>query len=139
MSRPASITVVGILELISGILNLLDCLGLLLIGGFVGGICLLSGSQEGFAIAAIFGSFMLLFAFISLTLGLLSLILSIGLFRLHKWAWVGATIVHSITLIVEVTKLAGSGGVAANYLNLGFAIAIFYYLMQPDVKQAFRV
>jgi hypothetical protein len=33
----------------------------------------------------------------------------------------------------------GSGGTAVNFLTLGFAVASIYYLLQPDVKQAFRV
>ena len=137
MNRPTSVTIVGILQIVSGIFNIFDCLCLL----FVGSI----GSFIGVAIGgigsliAIFGGFLIVFAIISLILGLMSFILSFGLFQLKKWAWIGTFVVHIVALIMEGTKLLASGGVAVNFLTLGFAIAIIYYLMRSDVKQAFNI
>ncbi|MDY7015809.1 MAG: hypothetical protein SVX43_19880 [Cyanobacteriota bacterium] len=139
MKRPTSVTIIAILQVISGIFNLVDCFFWLLIGGVGGAIGLAIGGQGGAALAAIFGGLFIIFASVSLGLGLMSFVLSLGLLQLRGWAWIGTVIVHVIALMMEVTKLLGSGGVAVNYLTVGFAIAILYYLMRPEVKQAFRV
>jgi hypothetical protein len=139
MKRPTSVTIIAILQVISGIFNLLDCLFWLLIGGVGGAIGIVLGGPGGAALAAIFGGLFIVFASVSLALGLMSFVLSLGLLRLKGWAWIGTLIVHVIALLMEGTKLLGSGGVAVNYLTVGFAIAVLYYLMRPEVKQAFRI
>lgn len=139
MKRPTNVTIVAILQLISGIFNIFDCLFWLLIGGVVGGLGIAIGGPEVAAIATLFGGLFAIFAAISLALGLMSFILSMGLFRLQKWAWIGTIIVHAIALIMEGTKLLGSGGAAVNFLTVGFAVVILYALMRPNVKQAFSI
>ncbi|EAW36012.1 hypothetical protein [Lyngbya sp. PCC 8106] len=136
MRRPTNVTIIAILQVISGIFNLVDCFIWLLIGG-VGGVIV--SAIGGSGLAAIFGGFFIIFASISLALGLMSFVLSLSLLQLRGWAWIGTVIVHIVALMMEVTKLLGSGGVAVNYLTVGFAIVILYYLMRPEVKQAFRV
>ncbi|MDY6786348.1 MAG: hypothetical protein SW833_28175 [Cyanobacteriota bacterium] len=137
MKRPTSVTIVAVLQVISGIFYLFDCLLWFIIGGIGGVIGVAIGGQGGAAIAAISGGLFIIFASISLVLGLLSFVLSWGLLRLKGWSWVGTVIVHVIALMVEVTKLLGSGGVAVNYLTVCFAIVILYYLMKSDIKHAF--
>ena len=139
MKRPTSVTIIAILQAISGIFHLVDCLVWLLIGGVGGTIGLIigAGGLGGAALAAIFGGLFIIFASVSLALGLMSFVLSLNLLQLRGWAWIGTVIVHVIALIMEVAKLLGSGGVGVNYLSVGFAIVILYYLMQPEVKQVF--
>ena len=125
--------------MISGIFNLLDCLFWLLIGGVGGVIGVAIGGSQRAAVAAIFGGLFIVFASVSLALGVMSFVLSVGLLQLKGWAWIGTLIVHVIALMMEGAKLLGSGGVAVNFLTVGFAIAVLYYLMRPEVKQAFRI
>ncbi len=136
MNRPQSVTVLAILQLISGIFSLLDGLFILLFAGIFGGIgAAVGGARIGVAI----GGFIGIFAAISFILGFLSLLLTWGLLQLKNWAWTGTLIVHILATIAQIVKMFGSAGTAANFLTMGFAVASIYYLLQPDVKQAFRV
>lgn len=136
MNRPQSVTVLAILQLISGIFSLLDGLFILLFAGIFGG---LGAAVGGAKVGTVIGGFIAIFAGISFILGLLSLLLTWGLFQLKNWAWTGTLIVHIIASLAQIVKMFGSGGTAVNFLTLGFAVASIYYLLQPDVKQAFRV
>ena len=136
MNRPQSVTVLAILQLISGIFSLLDGLFILLFAGIFGGV---GAAVGGAKVGSVIGGFIAIFAGISFILGLLSLLLTWGLFQLKNWAWTGTLIVHIIATLAQIVKMFGSGGTAVNFLTLGFAVASIYYLLQPDVKQAFRV
>ena len=136
MNRPQSVTVLAILQLISGIFSLLDGLFILLFAGIFGGLgAAVGGAKAG----TVIGSFIAIFAALSFILGFLSLLLTWGLFQLKNWAWTGTLIVHIIATLAQIVKMFGSGGTAVNFLTLGFAVASIYYLLQPDVKQAFRI
>ncbi|MEG3903420.1 MULTISPECIES: hypothetical protein [unclassified Microcoleus] len=136
MNRPQSVTVLAILQLISGVFSLLDGLFILLFAGIFGGI---GAAVGGAKVGTVIGGFIAIFAGISFILGLLSLLLTWGLFQLKNWAWTGTLIVHIIATLAQIAKMFGSGGTAVNFLTLGFAVASIYYLLRPDVKQAFRV
>ena len=136
MNRPQSVTVLAILQLISGIFSLLDGLFILLFAGIFGG---LGAAVGGAKVGTVIGGFIAIFAGISFILGILSLLLTWGLFQLKNWAWTGTLIVHIIATLAQIVKMFSSGGTAVNFLTLGFAVASIYYLLQPDVKQAFRV
>ena len=136
MNRPQSVTVLAILQLISGVFSLLDGLFILLFAGIFGG---LGAVGFGAKVGTVIGSFIAIFAGISFILGLLSLLLTWGLFQLKKWAWTGTLIVHIIATLAQIAKMLGSAGAAVNFLTLGFAVVSIYYLLQPDVKQAFAI
>ena len=136
MNRPQSVTILAILQLISGVFSLLDGLFILLFAGIFGG---LGAAVGGAKVGTVIGGFIAIFAGISFILGLFSLLLTWGLFQLKNWAWTGTLIVHIIATLAQIVKMFGSGGTAVNFLTLGFAVASIYYLLQPDVKQAFRV
>ncbi|UNU23377.1 hypothetical protein [Microcoleus vaginatus] len=136
MNRPQSVTVLAILQLISGFFSLLDGLFILLFAGIFGG---LGAAVGGAKVGTVIGSFIAIFAGLSFILGFLSLLLTWGLFQLKNWAWAGTLIVHIIAILAQLVKMFGSGGTAVNFLTLGFAVASIYYLQQPEVKQAFRV
>ncbi|MEG3895995.1 MULTISPECIES: hypothetical protein [unclassified Microcoleus] len=136
MNRPQSVTVLAILQLISGVFSLLDGLFILLFAGIFGG---LGAAVGGAKVGTVIGGFIAIFAALSFILGLLSLLLTWGLFQLKTWAWTGTLIVHIIATLAQIAKMFGSGGTAVNFLTLGFAAASIYYLLRPDVKQAFRV
>ncbi|MEG4169964.1 MULTISPECIES: hypothetical protein [unclassified Microcoleus] len=136
MNRPQSVTVLAILQLISGIFSLLDGLFILLFAGIFGGI---GAAVGGAKVGTVIGGFIAIFAGLSFILGLLSLLLTWGLFQLKNWAWTGTLIVHIIATLAQIVKMFGSGGTAVNFLTLAFAVASIYYLLRPDVKQAFLV
>ena len=136
MNRPQSVTVLAILQLISGIFSLLDGLFILLFAGIFGG---LGAAVGGARVGTVIGCFIAIFAAIALIIGIISLVLTWGLFQLKTWAWTGTLIIHVIAILSQIAKLFGSAGAAVNFLTLGFAAASIYYLLRPDVKQAFSI
>lgn len=136
MNLPQSVTILGILQLISAIFSLLDGLLILLFAGIFGGLGAVVGGAK---VGTVIGGFIAIFATIALILGLISLVLTWGLFQLKTWAWTGTLIVHVIATIAQLAKMLGSAGTAVNFLTLGFAIVCIYYLLRPDVKQAFAI
>lgn len=136
MNTPQSVTILAILQLISAVFSLLDGLFILLFAGIFGG---LGAAVGGAQVGTVIGGFIAIFAAISLILGIISLVLTWGLFKLKKWAWTGTLIVHVIATLAQVAKMLGSAGTAVNFLTLGFAIATIYYLLRPDVKKAFSI
>ncbi|MEG4115237.1 MULTISPECIES: hypothetical protein [unclassified Microcoleus] len=136
MNRPQSVTVLAILQLISGVFSLLDGLFILLFAGIFGG---LGAAVGGARVGTVIGGFIAIFATVALIIGIISLILTWGLFQLKKWAWTGTLIIHVIATLAQIAKMFGSAGAAVNFLTLGFAVASIYYLLRPDVKQAFLV
>ena len=136
MNRPQSVTVLAILQLISGIFSLLDGLFILLFAGVLGS---LGAVGFGAKVGTVIGGFIAIFAGIAIIIGIISLVLAWGLFQLKTWAWTGTFIIHVIAILAQIAKLFGTAGAAVNFLSLGFAAASIYYLLQPDVKQAFSV
>ena len=67
MTRPQSVTILAILQLISGVFSLLDGLFILLFAGIFGGI---GAAVGGAKIGTIIGGFIAIFAAISLILGI---------------------------------------------------------------------
>lgn len=135
-NRPQSVTVLAILQLISGVFSLLDGLFILLFAGIFGGLGVAIG---GARVGTVIGGFIAIFAAIALAIGLVSFILTWGLLQLKSWAWTVTLLVHAIAILSQLAKLFGTGGTAVNVLTLGFAIASIYYLLRPDVKQAFDI
>jgi len=136
MNRPQSVTILAILQLISGIFSLLDGLFILLFAGIFGGLSAVIGGAK---VGTVIGGFIAIFSAIALIIGIISLILTWGLFQLKTWAWTGTFIIHVIAILAQIAKMLGSAGAAVNFLTLGFAAASIYYPLQPDVKQAFAI
>ncbi|MEZ2227343.1 MULTISPECIES: hypothetical protein [unclassified Microcoleus] len=136
MTRPQSVTILAILQLISAVFSLLDGLFILFFAGIFGGLGAVVGGAK---VGTVIGGVIAIFAAISLILGVISLVLTWGLFQLKTWAWTGTLIVHVIATLAQVAKMFGSGGTAVNFLTLGFAIATIYYLLRSEVKQAFAI
>ncbi|MEK0181792.1 MAG: hypothetical protein EAZ78_17045 [Oscillatoriales cyanobacterium] len=136
MTRPQSVTILAILQLISAVFSLLDGLFILFFAGIFGGLGAVVGGAK---VGTVIGGVIAIFAAISLILGVISLVLTWGLFQLKTWAWTGTLIVHVIATLAQLAKMFGSGGTAVNFLTLGFAIATIYYLLRSEVKQAFAI
>jgi hypothetical protein len=135
-NRPQSVTILAILQLISGIFSLLDGLFILLFAGIFGGIGVALG---GARVGTVIGGFIAIFAAIALAIGVVSFILTWGLLQLKSWAWTVTLLVHAIAIVSQLAKMFSSAGTAANFLTLGFAAARIYYLVRSDVKQAFDI
>ncbi len=67
------------------------------------------------------------------------LVVAYGLLALKRWAWLLALVGVGITVVTGIMGLFSGGLIAACCGVLGLVIpaAILFYLMRPDVRQAF--
>ena len=132
-NRPTGVTVLAVLALLGGLLNL-----------FLGGFETLLGPQigeemvrqTGDASAAATGGAMAMMGVGILVVGVVQLINAYGLFTLKSWAWMLAVVLQVISLVMNGLQLGGpqkAGIVIAMLISVG----VLYYLFRPHVKQAF--
>jgi len=121
MKRPFGITVIAILALIGGLLGLcLPTLGML-------GSTLLGPLAVVGVVASIF----------FIVGPILQLIFAYGAFGLRSWAWYLGLISTGITVLgVVVNLFQGASFWSAVWGGL-IPIIIFFYLLSPNVRQAF--
>ena len=131
--RPTGITILAVLAVIGGILNLA-------FGGFVA----LLGPAVGTEMAqqtdatssyAVGGAIAVLGIGLAI-LGLLYLITAYGLFTLKGWAWLLAVIVQVLSVIVNGIQVINSQA-GSSIVAVLIAGAILFYLFRPHVKAAF--
>ncbi len=130
IERPASITVIAILQILgAGFTVLVALLGLL----FGASVSVIGSSGE----ATVAGGFIAAISLLTLLLGVLSLILAIGLLQMRGWAWVGTLIVQGISICLGLLNLmSGEGKTVIGILLSGLIISV---LLQPNVRRAFRI
>jgi len=128
--RPLGVTILAILQIISGIWDFIVGAALLL--GFV-----VVGIFAGFNI--ITGAFLGLAA-VAFVLGILSLVLAYGLWKGRRWAWVWSIITAILGLILGIVGLVLVGLTLYTVVNIVpivlYAI-ILIYLMTPRVRAFF--
>ncbi|MFW9870010.1 MAG: hypothetical protein ACFFFO_12870 [Candidatus Thorarchaeota archaeon] len=112
--RPLGVTILAILEILGGLLNLLVAVGLFALG----------------ALDPFFGIIWLMVGAIMAILALLALVIGWGLWALKSWAWMLALILNIINLILNIFSQGWFGAI----INL----IIIIYLQQPDIKSRFR-
>ena len=122
MKRPFGVTVIAIFALIGGLLGLclptLGMMGSTLFGGILGSVGIIA------SIFFIVGP-------------VLQLIFAFGAFGLRSWAWYLGLISTSITVLgVVVNLFDGASFWSAVWSGL-IPIIIFFYLLSPNVRQAF--
>jgi hypothetical protein len=151
MSRPTGVTVIGVLEIISGI------------GGLIGGICagitlLISGVAAGIGavgptMSSIFEASGLVIlatgaAFLVVFVGGLQFFVGVGLLALQSWAWHFARFVAVVAIIIGIVSLLltliygrtdPSTGLFGPIVTIVLQGVILWYLVKPEVKQAFGV
>src|SRR5713226_4636279 len=125
--RPFGVTLMGIFLLIQGIF-------LILVGifGLVGLIVLVFDSSKG--------GTLLVHGLTSGVLGILSIILSIGLFMLKPWAFWGVVLVAALNLIDSLIILVQTSFASWGHIfNVALSLAIFlYFLINNNVRSVFH-
>ena len=130
MSRPIGVTVVAIVLMVTGVFILL--LGLEGAGVTNFGLKQLAPNQGLYASTVIIS-------------GLLSLLAAFGLFTLASWAWYLAVAVFVFRAVADgfglVSQLLsgtyGYGGVSV--INFVITVALLWYFLRPNVKEAFKI
>jgi len=124
--RPTGVTILAVLEILSGLFMLLAGLAFGILGAaFMGG--------EG--MMGVLGPFMGAVGLLFVVLGLVAFVLAYGLWKGLGWAWTIALILAVIGIIAGLVSLLTGG--FQNVLTLIIQLIIVYYLTRPHVKAFF--
>lgn len=150
--RPTGVTILGVLEIVSGVLNLIGggCVGalaLLNLGGALAGTATGTPGADATSVAVGIGVVAGILTLVSVALAIAAIIIGVGLLQLKQWAYRIALVLAFISIVVNVinviTILANGDNIgqalAGNGLPLIINGAIVYYLNQVNVKKAFGV
>ncbi|MCH9657889.1 hypothetical protein K0U27_04185 [archaeon] len=122
-TRPMGVTIIAVLEIISGIIAI--AFGALF-GALMGGIGMgVGSSMMGGEFAGIFG----IVGGITAVLGVISFVMAWGLLKGKSWAWTITLILTIISLIFDVPSM--------NVIGIIIDVIILYYLFRPHVKAYF--
>lgn len=135
-TRPLGITIIAILNIISGIVMLFAGVGLAAASSLVPTISTIDPNASGqMALAGLVGGAGTVVGGILIALGIVSFIVAWGLLKGLGWAWIVTIILSVISLIMGVISLV-SGNVGS-IVNIVIAGVIIYYMYRPHVKAYF--
>lgn len=135
-NRPVGVIILAVLNLIGGFWGIIFNV----IAFFLGGLLLTSGVVSGNAQITGGGAMILINTVVSWLISLLALVMSYGLFTLQQWAWLLTYIIQLINIVTNVVRFFQTGSffvTLGSLVNIVIAVAILYYLNQPNVKNAF--
>ena len=121
-TRPTGITILAILQIISGIIAI--AFGAVF-GALLGGLEMDVGTDMmmlGNEFAGLFG----IMGGVMIALGLISFLIAWGLLKGKSWAWTITLILTIISLVIDISSF--------NIIGMIIEIMILYYLFRPHVK-----
>ena len=146
-SRPTGVTIIAILNIISGIIMLIAGLGLIALGAILPGMpppSVLEQSQNMTDTAdidlsgvplSVFGAAGIAIGGIIIALGIVSFIVAYGLLKGMGWAWTITVVLSIISIVLNAISIAtGNIGGIVSIIISGI---ILYYLYRPRVKAYF--
>jgi hypothetical protein len=131
--RPLGITILAILGIIGGVLGLLSGCGAIAGGALVGAL----GAQAGVGAVAAGGGLLGLLGIVTLAMAVGWTAFGIGAWTLKPWAWMLGLILVGVSIVTALVTVLTSGDFGSQIIGLVIDAAIVYYLMTPEVKQAF--
>jgi hypothetical protein len=166
IKRPIGVTIISILTIIGGILLVFGGLSLLAFGAFFTAVpieTLVTEDQrlppqesqntaELQALSQYFGSIGIVIGSIVLAVGIGYLVVSYGLLKAKRWAWIVTVILTIIAIITQVTSVISTStlsqsltndiaalvsGITAHIIGIAINGIILYYLYRPNVKAFF--
>ncbi len=120
--RPVGVTILAILEVVSGIL------------GIVGGAFLL-GLAEMIVFRVRLEAILMILSLIFMIIGFVQLVMAYGLWTAQGWAWTGTLIFAVIGAIFAVVNMAR--GNIWGLITLILDLAAIFYLNTPKVRSFF--
>ncbi len=129
-NRPVGVTILGILQLIAGLIGL--CIPLIVI---TGSTALTFASPVG----TVVGLIGICAGLLILAGPVLHLIAAYGAFNLRKWAWWLGILATGVDVLGAAVNLWNGTGILQAIFPVGFSIIVFIYLLTPGVRQAFEV
>ena len=135
-TRPTGVTIIAILNVISGIVMLAGGVGLAAIGSILPTMTTLDPNASGqLAVAGFLGVGGIAVGGILIILGIISFVVAWGLLKGKGWSWSVTMILSIISIVIGVISVvAGSIGSIVNIIIAGI---IIYYLYRPHVKAFF--
>jgi hypothetical protein len=134
--RPTGVTIIAILNIISGIIMLLGGIGLAAIGSILPTLTTVDPNAGGqMALAGLLGVGGVAIGGILIILGIISFIVAWGLLKGKSWAWTVTVVLSVISIVMGIISLVG--GNFGSIVNIIIAGIIIYYLYRPHVKAYF--
>jgi hypothetical protein len=128
------VTIVAVLQLIGAILILIAGVGTL----FLSSSSVAIGVPFPVGAMVLQETFVVWFAIFLLIVGLLSLLLAYGLFRLKGWAWIAMLVLQGLGIVSNLATIAsGPENRGAAVLQIAVSLGVMYYLLQAEARQAF--
>ena len=134
-TRPTGVTLLGIAFILLGLLSLFWSL---LVFGF-GAATGVVGTLFGDGVLATVGGAQTIQGIIGIIAAVIDLVVAYGLLALKRWAWLLALIGVGVNVVSGVLGLFSGGFVAicCGVIGLIIPAGIVFYLLQPEVRQAF--
>lgn len=139
MARPTGVSILAVLALIGGVLNVLGGLTLMALGGLIGGV---AAGVADTQTAALVGVGAIVIGLLSIIGGVISLVFFYGAWTAKEFGWILGVIsaIWNIAVPILGGLLGGNlvGSITSNIIGIAIAAVILYYLNTPAVKQYFR-
>jgi hypothetical protein len=124
MKRPAGITIIAVLALAAGIIDLLQGLRIL---GYV-----VFGPGQAFSEASITG-------WMTLILGVVWIVAGAAFLRLDPWAWLFGVVVVGLSLIAAFLGNMSGWQLGDMFVAMIVPLVVLFYLNSHKVKEAFQM
>lgn len=132
--RPTGITILAVLAFIGGILGLCGGLSGIVGGAFLGGMAASVGASNATAV----GGMIAVYSIIAVAFAVADLVFGFGAWTLKPWAWMLGMVLFGLNIVFQLVALiAGWTTLGSIIISVAIAGVIIYYLLTPQVKQAF--
>jgi len=132
MKRPAGVTVLAVLALVGGTIQLVSSLGYF-------GVSLLQMPAWMGMFAGVSSAVMFSAGIFSLAIAIAAIGFGVGALQLKSWAWLTGIVVYGIELVAGIVQLLSTGIAAFPILMVVVSVAILVYLASASVREAFGV
>ncbi len=135
-SRPMGVTIIAILNIISGIIMLAGGAGLAAAGSVLPTMTTINPNAGGqMALTGMLGAGAVAVGAVLIILGIISFVVAWGLLKGKGWAWTVTLILSIISFIMGIISVAG--GNVGGIVNVIISGVVIYYLYRPYVKAYF--
>jgi hypothetical protein len=132
MKRPAGVTVLAVLALVGGTIQLVSSLGFF-------GVSLFQMPAWMGVFAGVSSAAMLSAGVFSLAIAIAAIAFGVGALQLRSWAWLTGMVVYGIELVAGIVQLLSTGVAVYPILMVVLSVAIVAYLASATVREAFGV
>ena len=132
--RPTGITILAVLAFIGGIFGICGGLSGIVGGAFLGGLAASAGASNATAL----GGMIAIYSIIAMGFAVADLVFGFGAWTLKPWAWMLGMVLFGLNIVFQLVALiAGWATFGGIIISVAIAGVIIYYLLTPQVKQAF--